>query len=90
MVYLFLCVEMCSPLVSLSVDVKCVYEESIVDCNKPMKPGTRARGQCKPLYTTKNYSPSAELICQENGQWNDNLFFCDPGKLLSFKLTISL
>ena len=75
---------MCSPLISLSVAVRCFYGESDVDCSKPMRPGTRAKGECKPSYNQIRPPPYREIICRDDGQWSDELFYCQPGKNLVF------
>ena len=73
---------MCSPLVSLSVDVTCFTGEREVDCSKPMQPGTRAKGKCKPSYSKIQPHPHTEIICRDNGKWSDELFYSRPGKYL--------
>lgn len=73
-----LCRKMCPSLVSLSVDVECFYQGDSIDCSKPMRPGTRARGKCKPSYVEIRRPPYKEIFCRENGQWSYELFYCDP------------
>ena len=82
--YSFIFPEMCSPLVSLSVGVKCFNGKDDVDCSKPMPPGTRAEGECKPFYTQIRPPQYTEIVCKENGQWSYELFDCAPGKNLVF------
>ena len=61
---------MCSPLASLSVAVRCFNREGKVDCSKPMRAGTRAKGECKSAYTQIRPTPYTEIFCRDNGQWS--------------------
>ena len=71
---------MCSSLASSSVAVRCYTRIGDVDCSKPMCPGTRAKVDCKLFYTQVQPPPYSEIICRHNGEWSDELFYCQPGK----------
>ena len=55
-----------------------------IDCNKPMRPGTRANVECKPSYTHIGATSYSEIICGDNGQWSEGLFSCHRGKNVMF------
>ena len=76
---------MCSPLVSLSVAIRCFNKDDDTDCSMPVRPGTRAKAECKQSYTPIKTHRYIDLLCRDDGQWNYDLFYCQPGKTLMFQ-----
>jgi len=78
---LFLFIEMCQPLLSDSLDIKCSYNDSYANCSNLSIPDTIATTKCKPNYAVPNgqKETTIELHCQSNGTWNDKLYICEPG-----------
>ncbi|XP_060840496.1 uncharacterized protein LOC132921476 isoform X1 [Rhopalosiphum padi] len=75
-----LCVKMCPPLLSDSLDIKCTLNGKSVNCSNPSIPNTIALPSCKPTYIAPiglEETPF-ELICQSNGTWNNRLYKCKP------------
>ncbi|CAI6349241.1 unnamed protein product [Macrosiphum euphorbiae] len=75
-----LCLEMCPPLKSDSLDIKCSHNGVYANCSNSLIPNTTATISCKPLYTAPNGQDEnpLELLCQPNGTWNKQLYRCDP------------
>eukprot|EP00102_Acyrthosiphon_pisum_P024664 XP_016661874.1 PREDICTED: uncharacterized protein LOC107882170 [Acyrthosiphon pisum] len=73
-----LCFEMCPPLESDSLDIKCSYNGEYANCSNLLIPNTTATISCKPTYTAPNGQDADELLCQSNGTWNKKLYSCNP------------
>ncbi|XP_029342388.1 uncharacterized protein LOC115033024 isoform X1 [Acyrthosiphon pisum] len=75
-----LCLKMCPPLESNSLDVICSHKGKYVNCSSPSIPDTIATPSCKPTYTAPNGQDETplELLCQSNGTWNNQLYKCNP------------
>lgn len=50
-----------------------------MNCGQSMKPGTKAMGTCNINYYRSFQPTYSEIECQEDGRWNEPLFFCTPG-----------
>ena len=61
------------------MDLSCHREGIRVDCTKQLINGTRILPRCKPLYHKEKGVDYRELRCQENGEWDNELFKCVPG-----------
>ncbi|CAI6350599.1 unnamed protein product [Macrosiphum euphorbiae] len=75
-----LCLKMCPPLLSDSLDIKCSYNDSYANCSNPSIPDTIATTKCKSAYALPNgqKETTIELHCQSNGMWNNELYICEP------------
>jgi len=75
-----LCEKKCPSLVSDSLDIKCSHNGNYVNCSNLSTPGTIAIPSCKPTHTVPNGQDEVplELLCQENGMWNNQLYRCIP------------
>ncbi|XP_060872108.1 uncharacterized protein LOC132946242 [Metopolophium dirhodum] len=75
-----LCIKMCPPLESDSLDIECTHNGMYANCTNPSKPETIAKPSCKPLYTAPNglEKEPLELLCMPNGTWNKELYRCNP------------
>ncbi|CAI6344828.1 unnamed protein product [Macrosiphum euphorbiae] len=75
-----LCLEMCPPLKSDSLDIKCSHNGEYANCSNSLIPNTTATISCKPTYTAPNGQDEnpLELLCQSNGTWNKQLYRCNP------------
>jgi len=89
---LFMFIEMCPPLLSDSLDIKCSYNGKNANCSNLSIPDTIATPKCKPNYALPNgqIETPLELHCQSNGMWNNKLYICDPGNLIFNHIKISL
>ncbi|XP_060869344.1 uncharacterized protein LOC132944160 isoform X2 [Metopolophium dirhodum] len=75
-----LCLKMCQPLLSHSVDIKCSYNGKYANCTNLSIPDTIAKQSCKPThYFAPNGQEKAaqELHCQSNGMWDKELYGCN-------------
>ena len=79
--------ELCPPLVSLNVYIRCFNGDKDIDCSKPMRLGTRAKGECKPFSTQIRPLPYTDIFCTNDGQWSGELLECLPGKTLSLEVS---
>jgi len=72
--------EMCPPLLSDSLDIKCTLDGKFTNCSNPSTPETIAVPSCKPTHTLPNGQEETpiELICQSDGLWNNQLYKCNP------------
>ncbi|XP_060881629.1 uncharacterized protein LOC132953090 [Metopolophium dirhodum] len=75
-----LCIKMCPPLESESLDIKCSHNCEYANCSNFLMPDTIAIPSCKPTYIAPNGKDAAplELHCQSNGKWNKQLYSCNP------------
>ncbi|XP_060871436.1 uncharacterized protein LOC132945689 [Metopolophium dirhodum] len=75
-----LCLKMCPPLLSDSLDIKCSYNGNYTNCSNASIPHTIATLKCKPTYTLPNGHKETplELQCQSNGLWDNQLYKCEP------------
>ncbi|KAE9523066.1 hypothetical protein AGLY_016538 [Aphis glycines] len=82
-----LCLKMCPPLLSDSLDFECSLNGKFANCSKPSIPETKAIQSCKPTHILPNgHEESAtELFCQSNGTWNNQLYECTPSQLIIFR-----
>lgn len=78
---LILLTEICDELTPINVDLKCYHKNIQINCSSTsLLAGDRVQPTCKSLYTFSDFVPSyKEIICQENGKWNKDLFSCSPG-----------
>lgn len=70
---MFMFIEMCPPLLSTSLNVKCTLNGNYVDCSNPSVNGTKAKLSCKfkdSLPGGQDDNP-IQLRCQSNGMWNN-------------------
>ncbi|XP_026810548.1 uncharacterized protein LOC113552077 isoform X1 [Rhopalosiphum maidis] len=69
-------IEMCPPLESDSLDIKCTLNGKNTNCSNPSLPKTIAKPLCKPTYIVPKGQEATpnELLCQSNGMWNNNLY----------------
>jgi len=75
----FTFIEMCPPLISDSLDIKCSHNGKYANCSNLSIPDTIATPSCKPTFTEPNGQEiSLELLCQSNGLWNKQLYRCNP------------
>lgn len=66
----------------VATDVQCVYKGEIIDCNKRVPVGTKLTGRCKAGYLPSEKAAKKTTICNECGQWSENLIDCvTPGKV---------
>ncbi|XP_065210570.1 clotting factor C-like [Planococcus citri] len=82
-VFLFNCgvcfSEICDKLNPVNVDLACYRNNASIDCNAPLITGDRVRPTCKQFHTYKRFVPiNEELVCQEDGKWDNILFSCVP------------
>jgi hypothetical protein len=85
--YDLLCfLEMCPPLLSESLDIKCSLNGKFTNCSNPSIPDTIAIPSCKPTYITPIGLEDTpfELICQSNGMWSNKLYKCKPCNSIIF------
>jgi len=77
---MFMLLEMCPPLLSDSLDVKCTLNGDYANCSNPSILGTKAIPSCKLTHTIPNGQEETpiELLCQSNGAWNNQLHTCVP------------
>ena len=89
---LFTFVEMCPPLESESLDIKCSHNGKYANCSNLSIPDTIATPSCKPTYTSPRGQDEVpfELHCQSNGTWNKQLYSCNPCNYIFCYLNISL
>jgi len=89
---LFMFIEMCPPLESDSLDIKCSHKCKYANCSNLSKPDTIAIPSCKPTYIAPNGQDSAslELHCQSDGTWNKQLYSCNPCNCILCHINISL
>ncbi|XP_060837335.1 modular serine protease-like [Rhopalosiphum padi] len=75
-----LCLKMCPPLLSDSLDIKCTLHGKYVNCSNLSTPDTIAIPSCKSTHTVPNGQEETpiELRCQSNGMWNNQLYRCIP------------
>ncbi|XP_060840495.1 uncharacterized protein LOC132921475 [Rhopalosiphum padi] len=75
-----LCLKMCPPLLSESLDIKCSLNGKFTNCSNPSITDTIAIPSCKPTYITPIGLEDTpfELICQSNGMWSNKLYKCKP------------
>jgi len=71
--------EMCPPLISDTLDIKCSYNGEYTNCSTLSVPNTMATPSCKPTYFLPNGEKETplELRCQANGMWNNELYSCN-------------
>ncbi|XP_022182774.1 uncharacterized protein LOC111042453 isoform X2 [Myzus persicae] len=75
-----LCLKMCPPLESNSLDIKCSHNGKYANCSNLSIPDTIATASCKQTYIAphgEDLTPF-ELLCQSNGTWNKQLYRCNP------------
>jgi len=87
---LFMFLEMCPPLISDSLDIKCSYNGKDVNCSNLSIVNTTAIPRCKPkhyLPNGKNETP-LELHCQLDGSWDKELIICQPGNCIFNRINI--
>ncbi|XP_060869942.1 uncharacterized protein LOC132944543 isoform X7 [Metopolophium dirhodum] len=74
-----LCLKMCPPLLSDSLDIKCSYISKYTNCSNLSIPGTIATPKCKAIYVLPNERKETplELHCQSNGLWDKELYRCN-------------
>jgi len=78
---LFMFIEMCPPLHSDSLDIKCSHNGADANCSNLSIPDTIALPSCKPTYAAPmgpQEEAPLELHCQSNGMWNKPLYRCNP------------
>ncbi|XP_060869972.1 uncharacterized protein LOC132944560 [Metopolophium dirhodum] len=75
-----LCLKMCPPLLSDSLDIKCTYNGKKTNCSNLSIPDTIAIPKCKDTYSLPNgkIETPIELHCQSNGLWDKELYICEP------------
>jgi hypothetical protein len=80
-------IEMCPPLLSDSLNIKCTLNGKNSDCSNPSVPDTIAKPTCKFTHYLPNGQEKTpiELHCQSNGIWNNQLQPCIPCNCI-FKL----
>lgn len=66
----------------MNVDLSCDRNNnSIADCSGPFVVGDRVHPTCKQLHTYEGPVPNyQDLVCQEDGKWDNTLFSCVLGK----------
>ncbi|XP_065210568.1 modular serine protease-like [Planococcus citri] len=73
------CEKICDKLNPVNVDLACYRNNGPIDCNGPLITGDRVHPTCKQFYTYKDFVPIyEELVCQEDGKWDNILFSCVP------------
>ncbi|CAI6345677.1 unnamed protein product [Macrosiphum euphorbiae] len=75
-----LCLKMCPPLLSDSLDIKCTLNGKHANCSNPSIPDTIASPSCKLTYSLQNGQEETplDIHCQSNGLWNNKLYRCVP------------
>ncbi|XP_060862088.1 modular serine protease-like [Metopolophium dirhodum] len=75
-----LCLKMCPPLLSYSLDIKCFLNGKDANCSSPSIPGTIAIPSCKTTHKLPNGQEETPLNinCQSNGIWDNHLYECEP------------
>jgi len=76
----FMFIEMCPPLLSDSLDIKCSYNGNYTDCSNLSIPNTIAIPSCKPTHyfsSNGHEEVAKELHCQSNGMWDKELYRCN-------------
>lgn len=73
----------CKPIRGDNVDLQCFADKNVVDCPSQFSAGMKIRPRCKPLYHEKEAVYYRYIQCQDNGQWDNELFECVPGKLVN-------
>ncbi|KAL4123142.1 hypothetical protein QTP88_015367 [Uroleucon formosanum] len=78
-----LCLKMCPPLISDSLDIKCTLDGKYANCSNLSIPDTMAVASCKPTYSAPNGQQDIpiKLLCQSNGMWNKQLYTCKPSPI---------
>ncbi|XP_065210345.1 modular serine protease-like [Planococcus citri] len=73
------CIKKCDKLNPISVDLRCTYRGSEIECDGNLLPGTKVRPTCKPLHTHEGAAPTyEEITCKQDGKWDHALFSCRP------------
>jgi len=77
---LFTFIEMCPPLKSDTLDIKCSHNGKYANCSNVSVLGTIATPSCKSTYSAPNGQQGTplELHCLSNGMWNKQLYRCNP------------
>jgi len=85
-------IEMCPPLLSDSLDIKCTLNDKNVNCSNLSISNTKATLSCKPAYSALNENEDTphEIYCQSNGIWNKKLYTCKPSNCIFYRINISL
>ncbi|XP_001942568.2 modular serine protease-like [Acyrthosiphon pisum] len=75
-----LCLKMCPPLISDSLDIKCTLNGKYANCSNPSIPDTIASPSCKSTHSLPNGQEETplDIHCQSNGIWNNKLYRCEP------------
>lgn len=85
------CRKICDKLNPVNVDLTCYREGSNLDCEDSLTAGTKIRPRCKNLHVYKDFAPSyAEMVCQDDGRWDNLLFSCVPECGRSYTNAITL
>jgi len=73
---LFTFIEMCPPLLSDGLNIKCSYNGKYANCSNLSIPDTIATSSWKSAYALSNGQKETplELVCQSNGIWNNRLY----------------
>jgi len=89
---LFTFIEMCPPLESDSLDIKCSHNGDHANCSNLSIPNTIATLSCKPTYIALNGQEETpfELRCQSNGMWDKQLYRCKPCNCTFYHINIIL
>lgn len=75
-----LCLKMCPPMKSDSLDFECTFEDKYISCLTPV-PGTILYQKCKATHRllSGEEQVSIQLLCLENATWSDDhLYTCIP------------
>ncbi|VVC24913.1 Peptidase S1, PA clan,Serine proteases, trypsin domain,Sushi/SCR/CCP domain [Cinara cedri] len=73
-----LCMKKCSPMISDSLDLKCIYNGREVNCEHPAINGTVLKPKCKATHSLRGGQIETPMvsICLSNGDWSQQLYSC--------------
>jgi len=85
-------IEMCPPLHSESLDIKCILNGKYANCSNPSIPDTIATPSCKTTHKLPNGQEETPLNihCQSNGIWDNHLYECEPCNYIFYHIGKSL
>ncbi|XP_065211337.1 modular serine protease-like [Planococcus citri] len=77
---IFNCTKICDKLTPVDADLKCYHNGVSVSCEDDLIAGTIVHPICKQSHVYKDFVPVyEEIVCQEDGKWNNPLLTCIPG-----------
>lgn len=64
----------------MNLKPECFFNGEKIDCNRPLVAGTSMHPLCEKHYRKKYVTDFEELVCDENGDWDNVPIECVPGK----------